>query len=84
MCVDVDDLPVAHVVDLARRTPLTRDELQYVVAETMHAVAEQLADDLCPPGADWHAVRLARRGSTATVRASSTHRRRDRRASARQ
>ena len=46
MCVAVDDLPAAHVIDLARRTPLTRDELQYVVAETMHAVAERLADDL--------------------------------------
>lgn len=49
MCVDIDDLPFGHVVDLARRTPLTRDELQYVVAETLHSVAEQLAADLTRP-----------------------------------
>ena len=49
MCVSFDDLPLAHVVDLARRTPLTRDELQYIVAETMHDVADQLAAELTHP-----------------------------------
>jgi monoamine oxidase len=53
MCVPFDDLLLGHVVDLARRTPLTRDELQYVVAETMHDVAEVLAAELI------HSVHLA-------------------------
>ncbi|MCU1360759.1 MAG: flavin monoamine oxidase family protein [Ilumatobacteraceae bacterium] len=65
MCVSVDDLPFAHVVDLANRTPLTRDELQYVVHETMHSVAEQLAGALTRP------VRLSTPASSIEVDGSS-------------
>ncbi|MBI5087922.1 MAG: FAD-dependent oxidoreductase [Actinobacteria bacterium] len=46
MCMPVDDIPLAHAVDLARRTPLTRDEMQYIVAETIHRVAVDLAEPL--------------------------------------
>lgn len=49
MCVSVDDIPVRHVIDLARRTPLTRDELQYVVDTTLHGVADWLAGSLRHP-----------------------------------
>jgi monoamine oxidase len=49
MCMSVDDIPVRHVIDLARRTPLTRDELQYVVDTTMHGVADWLAGTLRTP-----------------------------------
>ncbi|MGE0000284.1 MAG: flavin monoamine oxidase family protein [Ilumatobacteraceae bacterium] len=46
MCMPVDDIPLSHAVDLARRTPLTRDEMQYIVAETIHGVAVDLAEQL--------------------------------------
>lgn len=46
MCVSVDDIPVRHVIDLARRTPLIRDELQYVIDTTLHGVADWLAGSL--------------------------------------
>jgi monoamine oxidase len=49
MCTEIADLPLAHVIDLVRRTPLTGEELQYVVAGTMHAVAEDLAATLHHP-----------------------------------
>jgi monoamine oxidase len=49
MCMSPDDIPIEHARDLAERTPLTRDELQYVVAETMHAVAVGLASSLPNP-----------------------------------
>ena len=49
MCTEIADLPLAHVIDLVRRTPLTGEELQYVVADTMHAVAEDLAATLHHP-----------------------------------
>ncbi|CAN5579251.1 flavin monoamine oxidase family protein [soil metagenome] len=62
MCIDIEHLPLAHVIDLARRTPLTRDELQYIVAETLHSVAEELAEALERPvllGTPARAVRLS-------------------------
>lgn len=46
MCTDISDIPLHHVIDLARRTPLHREELQYVVADTLHAVAESVAATL--------------------------------------
>ena len=49
MCTDIAHIPLAHVIDLARRTPLTGEELQYVVAGTLHAVAESLAATLQQP-----------------------------------
>lgn len=49
MCTDIGHIPLAHVIDLARRTPLTGEELQYVVADTLHAIAESLAATLHQP-----------------------------------
>lgn len=46
MCTDIGTIPLHHVVDLTRRTPLTREELQYVVAGTLHAIAQSLAATL--------------------------------------
>jgi len=45
-CLSPEVLPAAHVADMDARTPFTRDELQYVVAETLHGVAVGLADAL--------------------------------------
>lgn len=49
MCTDIADIPLAHAIDLTRRTPLTGEELQYVVAGTLHDVADQLAASLRQP-----------------------------------
>ena len=49
MCTDIRHIPLAHVIDLDRRTPLTGEELQYIVAGTLHAVAESLAATLHHP-----------------------------------
>jgi monoamine oxidase len=49
MCIDVDKISLDHVIDLARRTPLTRDELQYVVGQTMQTVADRMAAELARP-----------------------------------
>ncbi|MFM2070921.1 MAG: hypothetical protein RLZZ623_1184 [Actinomycetota bacterium] len=72
MCMSVDDIPLAHVIDLARRTPLTRGELQYVVAETLHGVAVDLASQLRRPvflSCDARAISVADR--RVTIRARS-------------
>lgn len=67
MCWPIDRLPVGHAVDLARRTPLTRQELQHVVPSTLHGLAVRLAEGLphaphlgCP-------IRAIRTGDDVTV-----------------
>ena len=45
-CLSPDLLPAAHVAEMGERTPMTCDELQYVVAETLHGLAIELGDEL--------------------------------------
>jgi monoamine oxidase len=49
MCMPLDRIPVASAVVEARRTPITGPELQYIVAETIHQVADELAASLPRP-----------------------------------
>ncbi|MEZ5298256.1 MAG: FAD-dependent oxidoreductase [Ilumatobacteraceae bacterium] len=46
MCMPIGRIPVANMAHEASRTPLTVHELQYIVAETMHQVAVDLAATL--------------------------------------
>ncbi len=45
-CLSPDLLLAAHVAEMGERTPMTRDELQYVIAETLHGLAVELGDEL--------------------------------------
>lgn len=45
-CLSPELLLAAHVAEMGRRTPMTRDELQYVIAETLHGLAVELGDEL--------------------------------------
>jgi monoamine oxidase len=49
LCMPLDRIPVANAAHEAQRTPLTVPELQYIVAETIHAVAVDLAAALPRP-----------------------------------
>lgn len=64
MCMPLDRIPVTNMAHESRRTPLTVGELQYIVADTMHQVAVDLAATLAQPVRLEHAVeRVLRRGS---------------------
>src|SRR5690606_5116698 len=52
-CLDLDVLPVWHLIDNDRRITNAAGELQYQLAETMHSLAADLARGL------GHRVRLA-------------------------
>ncbi|MCX6522183.1 MAG: FAD-dependent oxidoreductase [Actinobacteria bacterium] len=45
-CLSPDLLLAAHVAEMGERTPMTRDELQYVIAETLHGLAVELGAEL--------------------------------------
>jgi monoamine oxidase len=45
-CLSPDLLLAAHVAEMGERTPMTRDELQYVIAETLHGLAVELGEEL--------------------------------------
>ena len=49
LCMPLDRIPVANAAHEAQRTPLTVPELQYIVAETIHRVAVDLAASLPRP-----------------------------------
>jgi monoamine oxidase len=49
LCMPLDRIPVANAAHEAQRTPLTVPELQYVVAETIHSAAVDLAASLPRP-----------------------------------
>ena len=49
MCMPIDRIPVTKMAEEVRDTPMTVDELQYIVVETMHQVAIDLAATLPEP-----------------------------------
>ena len=49
MCVDPDRFPAWHIADMFARAPMTVEELQYYLAETMHELAMRMAAELAEP-----------------------------------
>jgi monoamine oxidase len=64
LCMPLDRIPVANAAHEAQRTPLTVPELQYIVAETMHSVAVDLAVSLPRPVQLGVAIERIRRDAT--------------------
>lgn len=60
MCMPLDRVPVANVIVESQRTPITGPELQYLVAGTIHQVADDLAATLPRPVRLSHAVERIR------------------------
>jgi monoamine oxidase len=70
MCMPLDRIPVTNVIVELQRTPITGPELQYLVAETIHQVADDLAATLPRPVRLSHAVeRIRRHDAGVTVEA---------------
>jgi monoamine oxidase len=72
MCMPISSVPAANMAHEASRTPLTVHELQYIVAETMHQVAVDLAATLPLPVRLRHEIdRIERRADGVAVIAST-------------
>lgn len=70
MCMPLDLIPVTNAIVELQRTPITGPELQYVVSETIHQVAIDLAATLPRPVRLSHAVERVRHdGDSVTVEA---------------
>ena len=67
MCMPIDRIPVTKMAQEVRDTPMTVDELQYVVVETMHQVAIDLAATLPEPVRLGTEVDLIARGDAGVV-----------------
>lgn len=72
MCMPVSRIPAANMAHEASRTPLTVHELQYVVAETMHQVAVDLAATLPRPVRLRHEIERVERSADGVVVIAST------------